>query len=73
MLTKNDAKKILDQIREGYGNAYTEACAIECLYLTGDLDTHGPVRSERVDQPLQSEGYFARRRESAIMVGRSKA
>ena len=72
MLTKNDAKKILDQIREGYGNAYTEACAIECLYLTGDIDTHGPVRSERVDQPLQKEDYRARLRERAIVVGKSK-
>lgn len=71
MLTKHEAKKILDLIREGH--AYTEACAIECLYLTGDLDVHGPVRSERVDQPLQSEGFYARRRENAIMVGRSKA
>ena len=39
-MTKNDAQKILAEIREGFGDAYTEACAIECLYLTGDLGTH---------------------------------
>lgn len=71
-MTKDDAQKILDQIREGYGHAYTEACAIECLYLTGDLGTHETVRSERVDQPLLEEGYRARLRERAIMVGKSK-
>ena len=73
MLTKNEAKKILDHIREGYGHAYSEACTIECLHLTGDLDVHGPVRSERVDTSVQGQGYYDRRRESAIMVGRSKA
>jgi len=71
-VTKDEANKILSQIREGFGNAYTEACAIECLYLTGDLGTHEAVRSERVDQPLLEEGYRARLRERAIMVGKSK-
>ena len=71
-MTKDDAQKILDQIREGYGHAYTEACAIECLYLTGDLGTHEAVRSEGVDQPLLEEGYRGRLRARAIMVGKSK-
>jgi hypothetical protein len=71
-MTKHDAQKILDQIREGYGHAYTEACAIECLYLTGDLGAHEAVRSERVDEPIREEGYRARLRERAIMVGKSK-
>jgi hypothetical protein len=71
-MTKDDAQKILDQIREGYGHAYTEACAIECLYLTGDLGTHEAVRSKGVDQPLLEEGYRARLRERAIVVGKSK-
>ena len=71
-MTKDDAQKILDQIREGYGHAYTEACAIECLYLTGDLGTHEAMRSTGVDQPLLEEGYRARLRERAIMVGKSK-
>jgi hypothetical protein len=71
-MTKHDAQKILDQIREGYGHAYTEACAIECLYLTGDLGTHEAMRSTGVDQPLLEEGYRARLRERAIMVGKSK-
>jgi hypothetical protein len=71
-MTKHEAQKILDEIREGYGSAYTEACAIECLYLTGDLGTHEAVRSKGVDQSVREEGYRARLRERAIMVARSK-
>jgi len=71
-MTKDDAQKILDQIREGYGHAYTEACAIECLYLTGDLGAHETVRSKGVDGSIREEGYRARLRERAIMVARSK-
>ena len=71
-MTKDDAQKILNQIREGYGHAYTEACAIECLYLTGDLGAHETVRSSGVDEPLREEGYRARLRQRAIMVARSK-
>ena len=71
-MTKDEAQKILDQIREGFGNSYTEACAIECLYVTGDLGTHETVRSEGVDQPVQEESYRTRLRERAIMVGKSK-
>ncbi len=71
-MTKHEAQKILDEIREGYGNAYTEACAIECLYLTGDLGTHEAVRSSGVDQSVREEGYRARLRQRAIMVARSK-
>jgi hypothetical protein len=71
-VTKDEANKILSQIREGFGNAYTEACAIECLYLTGDLGTHETVRSKGVDGSVREEGYRARLRERAIMVARSK-
>ena len=71
-MTKNDAQKILAEIREGFGDAYTEACAIECLYLTGDLGTHEKLRSSGVDEPLRDEGYRARLRQRAIMVARSK-
>jgi hypothetical protein len=71
-VTKDDAQKILDQIREGYGHAYTEACALECLYVTGDLGAHETVRSSGVDQPVLEEGYRARLRQRAIVVGKSK-
>jgi len=71
-MTKSDAQKILDEIREGYGNAYTEACAIECLYLTGDLRVHETVRSKGMDEQVREEGYRARLRQRAIMVARSK-
>jgi hypothetical protein len=71
-MTKSDAQKILDEIREGYGNAYTEACTLECLNLTGDLGIHETVRSSGVDEQVREEGYRARLRERAIMVARSK-
>ena len=71
-MTKHEAKKILAQIREGSGDAYTEACTLECLHLTGDLGTHEAVRSSGVDQPLHEEGYRARLRQRAIVVGKSK-
>jgi hypothetical protein len=71
-MTKHDAQKILAEIREGFGDAYTEACAIECLHLTGDLGTHETMRSTRVDESVYEEGYRARLRERAIMVGKSK-
>ena len=71
-MTKHEAQKILDQIREGYGHAYTEACAIECLYLTGDLGTHEAVRSSGMDEQVREEGYRERLRWRAIMVAKSK-
>lgn len=71
-MTKHEAQQILDQIRGGFGDAYTEACAIECLYVTGDLGTHEAVRSTGMDQPLHEEGYRARLRQRAIVVGKSK-
>lgn len=71
-MTKNEAQKILSQIREGFGDAYTEACAIECLYLTGDLGTHETVRGKGVDESIREEGYRARLRQRAIMVAKSK-
>ena len=71
-MTKDEANKILSQIREGAGDAYTEACAIECLYLTGDLGTHEELRSSGMDQPILEEGYRARLRQRAIVVGKSK-
>ena len=71
-MTKHEAQKILDEIRSGFGDAYTETCTLECLNLTGDLGTHETVRSSGMDQPLHEEGYRARLRQRAIMVARSK-
>jgi hypothetical protein len=72
-MTKNEALKILCQIREGFGDAYTEACTLECLHLTGDLGTHEELRSSGMDQPILEEGYRARLRQRAIVVGQSKS
>ena len=71
-MTKHEAQKILDEIRGGFGDAYTETCTLECLNLTGDLGAHETVRSSGVDEPLREEGYRARLRPRAIMVARSK-
>jgi hypothetical protein len=71
-MTKIEAQKILDKIRGGFGDAYTEACTLECLNLTGDLGAHEAVRSKGVDESVREEGYRARLRERAIMVARSK-
>ena len=71
-MTKHDAQKILDEIRSGFGDAYTETCTLECLYLTGDLGTHETERSSGVDEQVREEGYRARLRQRAIMVARSK-
>jgi len=70
-LTYEEATKILDKIREGH--SYSEACTIECLYITGDCGTHAPVRSEGVDEEEGTEDWRGRVRQRAIMVGRSKA
>jgi hypothetical protein len=71
-MTKHDAQKILDEIRSGFGHAYTETCTLECLNLTGDLGVYGSVRSSGMDEPIREEGYRARLRQRAIMVARSK-
>ena len=71
-MTKHEAQQILDQIRSGFGDAYTETCTLECLNLTGDLGAHETVRSSGVDGSVREEGYRARLRERAIMVARSK-
>jgi hypothetical protein len=71
-MTRYEANKILDQIREGVGHGYTQTCTLECLHLTGDLGTHETMRSTRVDESVYEEGYRARLRERAIMVARSK-
>lgn len=71
-MTKIEAQKILDQIRGGFGDAYTETCTLECLNLTGDLGAHEAMRSSGVDEQVREEGYRARLRQRAIMVARSK-
>jgi hypothetical protein len=71
-MKKHEAEKILDQIRDGTGYAYSEACTLECLNLTGDYRAHEAVRGSGVDKPVHEEGYRARLRERAIVVGKSK-
>jgi len=60
------AKKILDEVREGVG--YPSA-TIDCaLYVTGDLALFARKRSKGMDSSIPKEDWRGRCRERAIMV-----
>lgn len=69
-MTREEANKILDQVREGY--PYPETLILKCLNITGDYRTHEELRSERLDEEAEDKDWRARVRQRAIMVGRSK-
>jgi hypothetical protein len=71
-MTKHEANEILDKIRSGYLHPSSATFITKLLHITGDLGTHARLRSERVDNEVQSEDWRARVRERAILVGRSK-
>ena len=66
-MTREEANQILDQIRDGV--SHPEACALDCLYLTGDHNPHAPVRSEGVDQEVSPEDWRGRVRAREGLVG----
>lgn len=66
-MTREEANKTLDKVREGY--PCSEACILECLYLTGDHNPHAPVRSEGLDQEVSQEDWRGRVREREALVG----
>jgi len=70
-MTREEANKILDKIRDGH--FYSEACTIECLYITGDCGAYARMRSAGVDEEEEGEDWRGWVRQRAIMVGRSKA
>ena len=65
-MTYEEAKQILDKVREGQSFA---SATIDCaLYVTGDLALFARKRSEGVDSPISEEGWRGRCRERALMV-----
>lgn len=72
-MTYEEAKEILDQVRNGDGAAFSPILIRLALWHTGDARLHEAVRSQGVDQEVSPEDWRARRRASAIMVGGSKA
>ena len=71
-MNHEQATKVLDQVRAGQGSAFSEAEILLALWHTGDFGLHEAMRSEGVDQEVQSEDWRGRVRERAIMVGASK-
>lgn len=68
-MTHEEAKKALDQAREGYPVGEDIICL--ALWVTGDLRTHEELRSERVAEEVPDESPAARIRQRAIMVAAS--
>ena len=68
-MTREEANKILSAIKDGY--VYSEACTLECLYLTGDYNPHAAVRSEGVDQEVSQKDWRGRLRNRSILVAAS--
>jgi hypothetical protein len=66
-MTREEANQILSAIKDG--NAYSEACTLECLYLTGDHNPHATVRSEGMDQEVSQEDWRGRVRAREALVG----
>lgn len=66
-MTREEANQILDQVRDG--SAHSEACTLECLYLTGDHNPHAPVRSEGMDHEVSQEDWRGRVRAREGLVG----
>jgi hypothetical protein len=68
-MTYEEAKKILDKIRDGDGDGYSSATINSALDLTGDLAVHEGERSKGVDSPVQEEDWRGRGRRRSILVG----
>lgn len=69
-MTREEANQILSAIKDG--DVYSEACTLECLYLTGDHNPHASVRSEGVGQEVSQEDWRGRVRARAALVGASQ-
>lgn len=72
-MTYEQAKKILDQIRNGQGADFIEDEIYLALWHTGDFRPPTTVRSKGVDQEVSPKDWRARCRERAIVVGKSKS
>lgn len=59
-MTKNEAKAILDKVREGTGFGFGLAEIRAALHVTGDLGVDEAMRGQRLDSPLSRAGGEAR-------------
>lgn len=69
-MNREQANKILDQIREGV--THSEARTLECLRLTGDVGTYAPVRGTGVDYEVQQKNWSTGPISHVVMVGWSQ-
>ncbi len=67
-MTYEQAKKILDHVREGV--YYPDRIVEFALQLTGDLEEHQAQRSERMASEIQTQGQRGRGSSSTSVVGR---
>lgn len=70
-ITREEANQILDQVRDG--SAHSEACTLECLYLTGDYRPYAAMRGEGMDHKISQEDWRGRVRARQALVGASQA
>ena len=68
-MTYEEAKKILDAVREGA--AVSSSKVRRSLWVTGDLRAHEKLRGTGVDSPVQEEDWRGRTRSRQIMVAAS--
>jgi len=66
-MNREQANKILDQIREG--STHSETCTLECLRVTGDIASYAPVRGEGVDYKVQQKTWSTGPINHVVMVG----
>lgn len=67
-MTHDQAQKILNKVRDGVH--YPAQIVDKALFLTGDLGAYEKVRSQGMDQTLQSESQGDWSHASSRMVGR---
>lgn len=59
-MTKNEAQKILNQVREGAGGHIPTAVINAALHVTGDLGVDAGVRGEGLAAPVPRESDDSR-------------
>ena len=69
MISYEEAKKILDAVREGA--PISSSKVRRSLWVTGDLRAHAKLRSPGVDSAVQEEDWRGRTRSRQIMVAAS--
>ena len=67
-MTYEQAKKILDHVREGV--YYPDSIVDFALQLTGDIEEHQAQRGQRMASEIQTQGQRGWGSSSASVVGR---